>query len=109
MRSAAGRRFRHLVQSYGAELGGALSEVDQSLVKQAASLTLAAERLSSEVVNGAPIDSDSLIRISGESRRILAALRGKAAKNKPAAPSLAEYLAEKAAQAADEPEADDQA
>jgi hypothetical protein len=100
LRTASGRRFRHLVQSLTEELGGNLGEVDQNLVRQAASLTLAAERLSSDIVNGAAFDSDALVRINSELRRVLAALRAKAAKNKPAGPTLADFIARKAAEKA---------
>jgi hypothetical protein len=93
MRSATGRRYRELVRSYRSELGRDLSDVDEALVKQAASLTLAAERLSTDVVKGAVIDSDALVRISSEARRILAVLRAKASKAKAARPAWSPLLA----------------
>ena len=46
------------------------------------------------IVAGSNVDTDAVIRLSGECRRILAGLKAKAAKNKPAGPSnLAELLA----------------
>jgi hypothetical protein len=71
LRSAHGRRMRRLVEAYTAELGDdvELSEVDQALIRQAASLTLASERLAAEVVGGQPINGDQLVRISSELRR----------------------------------------
>jgi hypothetical protein len=67
-----------------AELGGQLSEVDQNLLRQAANLVLAAERFQLDVVNGATIHPNALVRVSSEARRILGMLRAKAQKNKPA-------------------------
>jgi len=50
VRSAAGRRYKFLVEAYAAEIGGELSQADWTLVRQAASLMLAAERLSGDIV-----------------------------------------------------------
>jgi hypothetical protein len=74
-----------------------LSEVDQNLVKQAANLVLAAERFQLDVVNGATVDPDALVRGSSEG----------AQKNKPAGPTLADYIARKEAEkAASAPDGD---
>src|SRR5450755_3726343 len=67
MRSAAGRRFRHLVDSYSAELGAELSEAELSLVRQACALQLQAERMQGAIVRGELVDSDALIRLSSTS------------------------------------------
>jgi hypothetical protein len=100
-RTIASRRFRELVESFEQELGGKLSPVEQSLVRQAASLTLASERMQADVVAGVQIHADAMVRVSSEARRILGLLRAKAAKNKTAGPDLLQqYLATKAAQAA---------
>jgi hypothetical protein len=71
MRSAAGRRFRHLVDAYSAELGADLSEAELSLIRQAVGLQLLAERLQGQIVNGDAVDSDALIRLSSTSKRLL--------------------------------------
>jgi hypothetical protein len=92
-RTLASRRFRQLCEAFAAELGTPLSEVDQNMVRQAAGLVLAAEKFQADVVNGADVNPDALVRVSSEARRILATLRAKAAKNKPAGPDLASYLA----------------
>jgi hypothetical protein len=97
-RLRASRRFKQLAETFAGELGGGLSEVDQNLIVQAAGLTLAAEQLSAGVIAGNAVDADAIVRISSEARRVLAMLRAKAAKNKPAGPSLADYLARKAAE-----------
>jgi hypothetical protein len=91
-RTLAARRFRSLCEAFTAELGGQLTEVDQNLVKQAANLVLAAERFQVDVVNGAEVNPDAVVRVSSEARRILGMLGTKAAKNKPTASSLKDYL-----------------
>jgi hypothetical protein len=106
MRSVSGRRFRFLVQTFTQELGGGpLSEHDHALVRQAAAITMRCDEIQAAIVAGhADVNADQVIRLSSECRRIMAALKSKATKNKPAAPSLAEYLAQRAARAAGAPE-----
>jgi hypothetical protein len=84
-RTVSARRFKGLVETFTAELGGSdtLSEADKSLICQAATLLLAAERLQVEVVSGAEVDADALVRLNSEARRALGMLRAKA-KAKPA-------------------------
>jgi hypothetical protein len=74
-RSASARRFRDLVQAYEAEVGGTLSELERGLVRQAAILSLKTEQMQESIVRGENVDSDTLIRLSGEARRILTSLR----------------------------------
>lgn len=87
-RTIGARRYKTLVEDFTAEIGGILSAVDQNLVKQAANLTLACERMQADVVAGLDVDADSLVRISSEARRILGMLRARAAKRKPDAPTI---------------------
>ena len=96
-RSAAARRFRDVVNSLEAELGGGdLSPADRSLVKQAAALVLQAEHMQAAIAGGEQIDTDSFIRISSEARRALNELRARAVKNKPAGhDALTEHLRSK--------------
>jgi hypothetical protein len=96
-RSPTARRFRDLMQAYEAEIGPDLSEVERGLIKQAAALTLRAEQLQADIVNGKDVDSDALIRISSTAKRILGAIGEKAAKRKPAQPTLEDYLHQRAA------------
>jgi hypothetical protein len=49
LRSAASRRFKHLVASYSIELGDELSEAEKSLIRQAVTLQLAAETMQEQV------------------------------------------------------------
>jgi hypothetical protein len=93
-RSPTARRFRDLMQAYEAEIGGDLTEVERGLVKQAAALTLRAEQMQADIVNGKAVDSDALIRISSTAKRILGAIGERASKRKPAAvPSIHDYVA----------------
>jgi hypothetical protein len=93
MRSPTARRYRDLVHAYKAEVGGGdLSEPELAMVKTAASLSLSAELMQADVVNGKVVDADNLIRLSSEVRRILDAM--KAGKRKPAAgPSVDDLFA----------------
>ncbi|WP_051310882.1 hypothetical protein [Bradyrhizobium sp. Cp5.3] len=95
LRSPSGRRFRYLLAAYAEELGGALSEADQALLRQAVGLQLQSEKLQADIVKGAPVDTDQLVRISSEARRALATLRTKADRRKPEAESVADYVARK--------------
>jgi hypothetical protein len=97
-RSPAARRFRDLIQLYEAEIGGVLTEVERGLVRQAAALTMRAEQLQADIVNGKPVDGDQLIRITGSARRILGAIAEKTDKRKPAVPSLHDHVARRAAE-----------
>lgn len=107
MRTANGRRFRHLVDAYAAELGSDLSEAELSLIRQAVALQLEAERMQAAIVRGEAVDSDQLIRLSSTSKRLLGIIAGKTGKRPEAqGPTLQEYLATK--YASDE-EADDAA
>jgi hypothetical protein len=94
MRSPTARRFRDLVQAYSAEVGGDLSQTDLAMIKTAASLSLSAELMQADLVNGKPVDLDDLIRLSSEARRLLDAIAEKAGKRKAAGPTLSQYLAE---------------
>jgi hypothetical protein len=95
-RSSLARRFRDLVESFEADLGGpSLTEVERGLIRQAAALTLRSEQLQADMVNGQPVDGDQLIRLTGTAKRILQAITVKASKRKPSAPTLADYAAQK--------------
>jgi hypothetical protein len=75
-RSSHARRFRDLVRAFTAELGGTLSELERGLVRQAAAIVLKTEQMQEELVRGKSVDTDELIRLSSESRRVLAAITG---------------------------------
>ena len=94
LRSAAARRYRHLIATFTAEIGGNPTELERGLIKQAAALTLKSEDLQAAIVAGQDgADPDAIIRLSSEIRRILTTLKGKAERAKPTGPTLAEYVA----------------
>jgi hypothetical protein len=99
-RCPSARRYRDLVAAFEAEIGGNLTEVERGLVKQAAALTLRSEQMQADIVNGNPVDADALIRISSTAKRILGAIGEKATKRNPAAPSLHDHVARRAAERA---------
>ena len=104
MRSAGGRRFKHLVQSHVDDLGGVehLTEADLGLIKQSVALQLQAERMQEDIVNGKPIDPDQLIRVSSTSKRMLETITARVEANKPPPLTpLQVWQAERAARAAD--------
>jgi hypothetical protein len=95
MRSVAGRRFRHLVQGLEAELTGCASETAKTLIRQIAAVQLQTELLQAKIVKGEPIDTDMMVRLSGEHRRLMSIYRGLASQNKPGRPTtLSEIMAE---------------
>jgi hypothetical protein len=108
-RTSSARRFRDLVQSFEAEFEGNLCEADRSLIRQAATLLLKSEQMQEAVVRGEPVDSDALIRMASTAKRVLAAISAKSVKRKPAAPTIADYLARKAAEKAASAAEDDAA
>lgn len=94
MRSASGRLFRDLCHKLATEIGGELSLAEQFQVRAAATCLVRAAEMQDDVVNGKPVSVDEVVRLSSESRRILAPIMAKAAARKPAAvPSLSDYLA----------------
>jgi hypothetical protein len=100
-RTSAARRFRdvmaNLVREHsGGEGVGTLSTVEFGLIRQAAAMTVQAEKLQTLVASGKRVKADELIRLSSEARRLMAALRRR--KREPAATTttLAQHLAEPA-------------
>jgi hypothetical protein len=100
-RSASARRFRDLIRAYTDEVGSDLSESELALVRQAAALTMRAEQMQADIVNGEPVDSDALIRIAGTAKRLLGAISAKASARKPNTTlTLADHLARRATESA---------
>jgi hypothetical protein len=105
-RSTSARRFRDLVNDLTAELlvglpaGTKLSTPDRSAIRQAATIVLQAEQLQAAIVRGETVDPDVLIRLSGEARRMLAAVRGMGTPPGTAHIPLRERLAAEAGEAA---------
>jgi hypothetical protein len=92
-RSPEARRFRDLIRGYEAEFETA-SDFDKSLIREAAFLVLKTEDLQSRHLRGENVGSDEIVRLSGQLRRVLTALKRRSAAGAPSTPmSLAEQLA----------------
>jgi hypothetical protein len=89
LRTVLGRRLSRLIRAYSSELSGNLSEPDKALVRQVCSLQVRIEQL-----DGREANADEVIRLSSEHRRLLTALRSRAAKSKPPAPTIHDLVAE---------------
>lgn len=74
-RSPGARRFHDIVADLTAEIGGALSAVESLMVRNAATLQIAAEDLAAAQARGEPVDPDALARAANGAVRALAALR----------------------------------
>jgi hypothetical protein len=108
-RKVAARRYRQLIETFEADLGGQLSTADVALVRQTAGLTLASEMMQADVAAGKRVDPDELVRVSSEARRCLEMLRTKVVKNKPAGQdALAAHIASKYGQRTDNAGVDDE-
>jgi hypothetical protein len=94
-RTVGAMRYRSLLDSYGAELGGNLTEADKALIQQIAAMQLRIEQLQAAIVEGLDVDADQIIRLSSEHRRLLTTLRGKVGKNKPRHDPLTAHIAAK--------------
>ena len=93
-RTLRARKFKALIRSYASELG-ILTEPDKALIAQAAALAVHVESLQADIVAGRDVNEDTAIRLSGELRRMMDVLKGKAVKAKPSGPGLQDYIREK--------------
>jgi hypothetical protein len=93
-RSATGRRFRDLVESYAADLGGLpnLGAADQALVKEIAAKTIQSEQLAAALARGESVDTEQSVRIANVLNRLLGRLERRAKALAPMGPSLAQVL-----------------
>ena len=92
--SKFGRRYRDIVDLYTREIGGVLTETELAMVRQAAALAIQGEQLQARIINGEVVNTDDLIRVGSEARRLVAALVEKAGKRKPTGPTLSQLMAE---------------
>jgi hypothetical protein len=90
------RRRRDLIASLTTELNRPLRERDKALIANAASLIVRCEQLHVQIVNGAEVDDDQLIRLSNVATRLLTALGLDKAKPQRSGPSLDDILREEA-------------
>ena len=107
MRSANGRRYTELFNSFAAGFDGDLGESDLTLIRQAATLSLKSEMLAADLAAGKDVDADVLIRLAGAAKRTLAEVSAASAASKPSGgDALAAYLAKRAATVAEADEED---
>lgn len=74
-RSPGARRFHDIVTDLRAEFGEPLSTAENLMIRNAATLSIAAEDLAAAQARGEPIDPDMLTRAANGATRALAALR----------------------------------
>jgi hypothetical protein len=74
-RSPGARRYHDIVTDLSAEVGGPLSAAESLMVRNAATLQIAAEDLAAAQARGEPIDPDALARAANGAVRALAALK----------------------------------
>lgn len=72
-RSALGRRFRDLCQSFADDLGGAasLNEPQRALIRQVAAVTVESEKLQASIVKGESVDPENLVRLNNLQARLV--------------------------------------
>ncbi|WP_363347934.1 hypothetical protein [Methylocystis echinoides] len=70
------RRFRDLCISFANDLGGleSLTELQVCLIRRAASLSVASEKLEARLAAGEPVDAEVMSRLTGQLSRVADAL-----------------------------------
>jgi len=102
-RSVWVRRFRDVIESHVADLGGGqvVSEAERSIVRRAAALTVELERLESQFATAGEATPDALDlyqRTAGSLRRLLEAV-GLQRRSRDVTPDLRDYIAAHAREA----------
>ena len=94
-RGALARRYRDLMLSYGASLGGLdnLSQADLAFLREVASKTLLSESMAAEQARGEHVDAEQAIRIANTLTKLLRQLSRRAKELEPQPPTLAELMA----------------
>jgi hypothetical protein len=97
-RGVAVRRYRDLLAALVSDLGGDPSEAQAIIARRAATLAVWCEQAESDMASGNPIDIGSFTTATNALRRLLADL-GLERKIRDVTPTLAAYIAAKAANA----------
>ena len=90
-RSVIARRLRDILRGLLNEFE-IVTEADELLVRQAATLSVISEQLQTKLVNGELVDVKTTANLAGQLRRILGDLRRRSDQPGPAPPSLHEHL-----------------
>jgi hypothetical protein len=96
-RSLMARRFREIVTSIESDLGGDMTEAQRHLIARAATLAIWAEAREADLAEGKEFDAGAYATIANAQRRLLSDL-GLERRMRDITPSLADYIAGKAAQ-----------
>jgi hypothetical protein len=93
------RRYRDLMLSYGASLGGLdnLSQADLAFLREVVSKTLLSESMAGEQARGERVDAEQSIRIANTLTKLLRQLSRRAKELEPQPPSAAAPTASSAA------------
>jgi hypothetical protein len=95
-RSAEARRYRDLIGSFAADLGGdpsTLSESIKALIRQTAATVVVSERLQAKIVRDEAVDLEQATRVANSAQRGLARLAALRKTSKPHPPSIADIVA----------------
>jgi hypothetical protein len=92
-RSASARRYRDLVNSYIADMGGIdqCSDIKLGLLRRLAAVTVQAEMLEAKMINGEEVDVGTLCTLASTTVRLSQRL-GLERVAKDVGPTLADYL-----------------
>jgi hypothetical protein len=96
-RSAGARRLRDVIEDLTADMGGNLGEAERLQVRTVAGLVVHAEQLTADMLNGKPVDSEQITRVSNSAARLLTSLKAKRKAKAPTALTLRERLQAEAA------------
>ena len=91
-RSPIARRLRDILRGYHEEFH-VTTEHERTLARQAATLAVVSEELQAQLVRGELVDADTITKLTGQLRRVLADLRQRTRADQPAPPSLHDHLA----------------
>jgi hypothetical protein len=95
-RSAEARRYRDLCEGFAAAFGTTPpGEREMALIRQAAALTVQAEKLQSAIVRGEDVDLEQLTRLTNVTTRTLKELGLYKRRRQKPPPTLREYIAAK--------------
>ena len=93
-RALTARRFRDLIQTFSADLGGpgVISEGQMQLVRRAAALSIMAESIEADLARGLDFDVNTYGQVTDRLRRVVETL-GLRRQARDVTPSLDRYLA----------------
>ncbi len=97
-RTTAARRFKEIIATLSADLGGDLTEAQKAIAARAATLAVWCEQAETDFANGMAFDVQTYATSANAMRRLLADL-GLERRSKDITPNLHQYLKGRAANA----------